>query len=167
MIAFSTSVHLGVIFLGSTMGMAGLVLFHIITHGFVKASAFVSSGVVIGARGDQDLRNWGISMEMMIMNLSFLLLCGIGRGIIFSSKEFIMLEFVRVLVIVVRWNYSKVFFSNVSSYNTTMTLIRCSSLLLLLVGRSRFSGLDLVSIFSSIILFIMVFNSMAGYVVNK
>lgn len=56
MIAFSTSVHLGVIFLGSTMGIAGLVLFHIVTHGLVKASAFVSSGVVIGSRGDQDLR---------------------------------------------------------------------------------------------------------------
>lgn len=57
MIAFSTSVHLRVMFLGSTMGIARLVLFHIITHGFVKASAFVSSGVVIGARGDQDLRS--------------------------------------------------------------------------------------------------------------
>jgi NADH:ubiquinone oxidoreductase subunit 5 (subunit L)/multisubunit Na+/H+ antiporter MnhA subunit len=100
-IAFSTSVHLGVMFLGSTMGIAGLVLFHIITHGFVKASAFVSSGVVIGARGDQDLRNWGVSLEIIIMNLSFLLLCRVGGRMVFSSKEFILLELVGILIIVV------------------------------------------------------------------
>jgi NADH:ubiquinone oxidoreductase subunit 5 (subunit L)/multisubunit Na+/H+ antiporter MnhA subunit len=167
MIAFSTSVHLRVIFLGSTMGMARLVIFHIITHRFVKASAFVSSGVVIGARGDQDLRNWGVSLEMIIMNLSFLLLCGIGRGIVFSSKEFILLEFVRVSIIVVGWNYSKTFFSNISSYNTVITLMGSSSLLLLLIRGSGFSRLDLVSIVGLTVLFILVFNSIAGYVVNK
>lgn len=59
------------------------------------------------------------------------------------------------------------FFSNASSYNTIMTLMGGSSLLLLLIGGSRFSGLDLVSVFSSIILFIIVFNSMTGYVLNK
>lgn len=101
------------------------------------------------------------------MNLSFLLLCGIGGRIIFSSKEFILLEFVRVLIVVVGWNYSKTFFSNISSYNTAITLMGSSSLLLLSMGGSGFSGLDLVSVVRSTALFMVVFNSMAGYVVNK
>lgn len=166
-IAFSTSVHLGVMFLSSTMGMAGLVLFHIITHGFVKASAFVSSGVVIRARGDQDLRAWGMSLEMMIMNLSFLLLCGIGGGILFSSKEFILLEFVGTLVAVLGWNYSKSFFSSVSAYDTSITLMGSSSLLLLLLGGSGFAGSDIFSMLLLACLVMFLINSMSGYVVNK
>lgn len=154
-------------FLGSTMGMAGLVLFHIITHGFVKASAFVSSGVVIGARGDQDLRGWGISMELIVMNMCFLLLCGVRGSIVFSSKEFILLEFVRVAVIVVRWSYSKTFLHNTSGYNCVMTVMNSSGLLLLLSRGSGFSGLDLVSLTSMTVLGVFVINSMAGYVVNK
>merc|ERR1719210_907579 len=42
-IALSTSVHLVVIMLASAVGIYGLVVFHIITHRFVKATAFVNS----------------------------------------------------------------------------------------------------------------------------
>jgi len=101
------------------------------------------------------------------MNLSFLLLCGVGRSIIFSSKEFILLEFVRLIVIVVRWNYSKVFLNSVSSYDSTITLINCSILLLLVMGGSGFSGLDLMSLGVMATLMIVVFNSISRYVVNK
>jgi hypothetical protein len=167
MIAFSTSVHLGIMFLASTVGITRLVLFHIITHRFVKASAFVSSRVVIAANGGQDLRGWGFSMEIMIINLSFLLLCGVRGSIIFNSKEFVLLEFAGILVVVLGWNYSKAFFSNISSYNGVVTLMSFSSSLLLLIGGSGFSGLDLVSMLAFVVVFTILLNSSSGYVLNK
>lgn len=56
MVAFSTAVHLRVMLLGISIGLYALVIIHIITHSFVKASAFVASGVVIGAKRRQDMR---------------------------------------------------------------------------------------------------------------
>lgn len=44
MIALSTSVHLVVMLVAVSRGMYRLVVFHIVTHRFVKASAFVNSG---------------------------------------------------------------------------------------------------------------------------
>lgn len=55
-IAFSTSVHLGVIAVTIISGIFGLTLFHIITHAFVKATAFVTSRVSISFMGGQDIR---------------------------------------------------------------------------------------------------------------
>merc|ERR1712158_290153 len=43
-VALSTSVHLVVIIICRSVRLYGIVVFHIITHGFVKASAFVNSG---------------------------------------------------------------------------------------------------------------------------
>lgn len=43
-VALSTSVHLVVIIMCGAVGLYGVVVFHIVTHGFVKASAFVNSG---------------------------------------------------------------------------------------------------------------------------
>lgn len=57
MIAFSTSVHLGVMSLSIISRIYGLTLIHIVTHAFVKATAFVASGITISFRGDQDIRN--------------------------------------------------------------------------------------------------------------
>jgi NADH:ubiquinone oxidoreductase subunit 5 (subunit L)/multisubunit Na+/H+ antiporter MnhA subunit len=56
MVALSTSVHLVVIMICRAVGLYGIVVFHIVTHGFVKASAFVNSGWYIHIDGRQDLR---------------------------------------------------------------------------------------------------------------
>jgi len=56
MIAFSTSVHLRVMRIAIMSGIFGLTLFHIITHAFVKATAFVTSGISISFMGNQDIR---------------------------------------------------------------------------------------------------------------
>jgi NADH:ubiquinone oxidoreductase subunit 5 (subunit L)/multisubunit Na+/H+ antiporter MnhA subunit len=42
-VALSTSVHLVVMMICRAVRLYGVVVFHIITHGFVKASAFVNS----------------------------------------------------------------------------------------------------------------------------
>lgn len=55
-IALSTSVHLAVMFLAVSVRMYGVCLIHILTHAFVKATCFVSSGVKIGMTGSQELR---------------------------------------------------------------------------------------------------------------
>jgi len=104
---------------------------------------------------------------MMVINMSFLLLCGVGGRMMFSSKEFILLEFLGTLIILVGWNYSKLFLSNVSLYNSSITLIGSSSLLLLLIGGSRFCNVEMVSVIFSMVVCLFVFNSMSGYVVNK
>jgi NADH:ubiquinone oxidoreductase subunit 5 (subunit L)/multisubunit Na+/H+ antiporter MnhA subunit len=49
-------VHLVVILMAVAGGIYGLVVFHVVTHGFVKASAFVNSGWYIHIVGGQDLR---------------------------------------------------------------------------------------------------------------
>lgn len=48
--------HLVVMMCSLSWRIYGLVLFHIVTHGFVKASAFVNSGWHIHMHGGQDLR---------------------------------------------------------------------------------------------------------------
>lgn len=91
--------HLVVIMIAASIGMNGLVLFHIITHRFVKASAFVASGVVIGALRGQDLRSWGFSIERMVIILAFVILCGVGRSLISNSKEMVVLDIMGMFVV--------------------------------------------------------------------
>lgn len=57
MVALSTSVHLVVMIICGATGLYRIVVFHIVTHRFVKASAFVNSGWYIHVDGRQDLRN--------------------------------------------------------------------------------------------------------------
>ncbi|MBP94370.1 hypothetical protein CMK18_00280 [Candidatus Poribacteria bacterium] len=56
-VALSTSVHLVVMMMCGALGLYGIVVFHIITHGFIKASAFVNSGWYIHIDRRQDLRS--------------------------------------------------------------------------------------------------------------
>lgn len=102
MIALSTSVHLVVIMLASAVRIYGLVVFHIITHRFVKATAFVNSGWYIHVDGRQDLRNWGVILPIFIIFASFVMLCGVGGSLVGSSKEYVLLSFFGIIVMVVR-----------------------------------------------------------------
>lgn len=101
-IALSTSVHLVVIMICRAVGLYGIVVFHIITHGFVKASAFVNSRWYIHIHRGQDLRIWGIRLATVVMILAFLILCRVGGSLVSASKEYVLLSLMRVLVIVIR-----------------------------------------------------------------
>lgn len=100
MIAISTSVHLVVIFLSVSIRMYGVCLMHIITHAFVKATCFVASGVKIGMTGNQEVRMWGLEKQVIVILISFLLLCGIGGSLVYNSKEIIVFQFLLVLVVI-------------------------------------------------------------------
>jgi len=106
-------------------------------------------------------------MELMVMNISFLVLCGVGGSMVFSSKEFILMEFLGLVVIVIRWGYSKTFLSNAGFYNSTMTIMNCSAALLVMVGGSGFSGVDQMSVLGMTVLRTLLINSISGYVTNK
>lgn len=124
--------------------MYRLVLFHIVTHGFVKASAFVNSGWHIHMQRRQDLRMWGLSMGIMVMTLGFLLLCGVRGSLVASSKEYILLGVFGIFVMVMGWNYSKNFMNNVDRVvNKYMMESRFLCLIVLLRG-SRFMSIDVV-----------------------
>jgi glucan phosphoethanolaminetransferase (alkaline phosphatase superfamily) len=166
-IAFSTAVHLCVILLCSALGLYALNLIHIITHAFVKASAFVSSGVEISKYGRQDLRLWGISIEIGVMRLSFLLLARVGRSIIYSSKEYIVIQLVAFLIVIIGWNYTKSFFRNLSYYGINRRLMNFSAILLLFMRGSGFGGVDMMSVLFMVITFSFLINSISGYALNK
>jgi NADH:ubiquinone oxidoreductase subunit 5 (subunit L)/multisubunit Na+/H+ antiporter MnhA subunit len=83
-------------------GIYGFVVLHIFTHAFIKASCFVSSGVVISWEGGQDVRSWGIGMESIIMVSSFIILTRFGGSMVYISKEMVMLEILRVLIVILR-----------------------------------------------------------------
>lgn len=101
MIALSTSVHLVVMLCAVRLGIYGLVVFHIVTHGFVKASAFVNSGWYIHMDRGQDLRGWRINLPIMVIILSFVFLAGVRRGLVAASKEYILLGAYGVVVIII------------------------------------------------------------------
>lgn len=112
----------------------GLTLFHIITHAFVKATAFVASGVSISFLGNQDMRVWGFSIRGAVIVMAFLLLTGVGGSIVFGSKERVVLEMVSVFVVIVGWKYSKVFFSQFRGYINRYNIMRMSLYLYRFIG---------------------------------
>lgn len=100
-IALSTSVHLVIMFVSVSIGMYGVCLIHILTHAFVKATCFVASGVKIGMTGCQELRWWNMENQVMVMVISFLLLCGVGGSLVYNSKEIIVFQMLLMVVVFV------------------------------------------------------------------
>lgn len=135
MVAFSTSVHLGVMAITMISGIFGVTLLHIITHAFVKATAFVISGVTISFVGSQDMRTWRINSRGAVIAIAFLLLTGVGGSMIFGSKEGVVLEMVSLFVVIVGWKYSKVFFNQLGGYMSGFSLMGMSLYLYRFIGR--------------------------------
>jgi len=86
-------------FLAVSCGIYRVCLIHILTHAFVKATCFVSSRVKIGITRTQELRGWAMENQIMVIVISFLLLCGVGGSIIYNSKEMIVLQIIILLVV--------------------------------------------------------------------
>jgi len=143
-IALSTSVHLVVMFLAVSCGLYGVCLIHILTHAFVKASCFVASGIKIGMNGNQELRLWSIDNQTMVMIISFLLLCRIGGSIIYSSKEIIVLQIVMFLIVLLGWKYTKTFFHRISRSSNSLMKINYSVIMMIVLGRTRFGGVEYI-----------------------
>jgi len=158
-IALSTSVHLVTIFLAVSCRIYRVCLIHILTHAFVKATCFVSSGVKIGITGTQELRGWAMENQMVVMMISFLLLCGVGGSIIYNSKEIIILQSIILLVVLIGWKYTKVFFNNMRGMNVSLMKMSYSIMMLIVLGRTRFRGVELILVLVMVGRLIPVVNS--------
>jgi NADH:ubiquinone oxidoreductase subunit 5 (subunit L)/multisubunit Na+/H+ antiporter MnhA subunit len=141
-------------------------VFHIITHGFVKASAFVNSRWYIHIDGRQDLRNWRIGIPIFIIVMAFVILCRVGGSLVGASKEYIILSFMRVVVVVIGWGYSKNFMNNMDGVNHKYILDGGFILLMFLMGGLTFISLEVV-IMRIVMLCIRIFNIGNIYVMNK
>lgn len=166
MIALSTGVHLGVIMLAVSIHMYRLCLIHVVCHRLVKASVFVVSGVYIHTCGSQDLRVWGMNNIVMIICLRFLLLCGIGRGLINSSKENIVILIIGLIIVMVGWNYTKSFFTNISGNVHGYIMINIMLVLIFGTGGIRFDLNGAIGVIH-IIMISAILNLSLSYVINK
>jgi len=167
MIALSTSVHLCVMFISVSVGIYRLCIMHILTHAFIKASCFVASRVIIGISRVQDIRLWGINISTIVMVLSFLVLAGVGGGLIYHSKEMVILQILIMVVIWTGWSYTKQFISAISRMNSNMLKISWSLVLLFVLGRSRIPGIEVVSVLLVMGMINPLFITWSGYVTNK
>jgi NADH:ubiquinone oxidoreductase subunit 5 (subunit L)/multisubunit Na+/H+ antiporter MnhA subunit len=166
-IALSTSVHLVIIFLAVSCGLYGVCLMHILTHAFVKASCFIASRVKIRITGTQELRSWSNDNQVIVMIMSFLLLCGIGGSMIYNSKEIIVLQTVLLLIVLIGWKYTKTFFHGISGMSNSLIKINYSIIIIRVLGRTGFGGVELMLVLVILGRLIPIFNSWSGYVVNK
>jgi len=167
MIALSTSVHLVIIFLAVSCGIHRVCLIHILTHAFVKATCFVSSGVKIRITGTQELRNWAIENQIVVMVMSFLLLCGVRGSMIYNSKEMIVLQAIILLVVLIGWKYTKVFFNNIGGISMSLMKMNYSIVILVVLGRTGFRGVELIFVLVIARGLMPILNSWSRYVVNK
>jgi len=167
MIALSTSIHLVVMFVAVSCRLFGVCVMHILTHAFVKASCFIASRVKIGITGTQDIRWWSMENRIGVILLSFLLLCRVGRSMVYNSKEMILLNMTMMLVIAIGWKYTKVFLNGISRINTSMLTMSYSSIILVFLRRSGFGRVDFVSVLILVRGVICLVNSWSGYVINK
>jgi uncharacterized membrane protein len=83
---------------------------------------------------------------MLVIILSFLLLCAIGRSIIYSSKELIVLQAIMILIVLVGWKYSKSFFNGSGSYRMSLLKMSKSIMMIFVVGGSGFAGVEMVTL---------------------
>lgn len=76
--------------------MYGIVFLHIALHRVVKASAFVSSRVVIHGVRTQDGRVWVMDSNRLVILRVFIILIGIGGSTLSISKEELVIGVIRL-----------------------------------------------------------------------
>jgi len=105
--------------------------------------------------------------QIMVMILSFLLLCGIGGSLVYNSKEMIMFQMLLVLIVLIRWKYTKIFLHSVSGLRNSLVKIRYSIYLIFALGGSGFRRVESITLLVMVGRMIPILNSWSGYVVNK
>jgi len=105
--------------------------------------------------------------QIIVMVMSFMLLCRVRGSIIHNSKEMIVLQVIILLVVIMGWKYTKVFFNNIGGVNVNLIKMSYSMVILMVLGRTGFSGVELIFILVIIRGLMSIVNSWSGYVVNK
>jgi len=82
--------------------------------------------------------------QIVVIVISFLLLCRVRGSIIYSSKEMIVLQVIILLVVLIGWKYTKVFFNNMGGMNVTLMKMNYSIAMLLVLGGTGFRRVELI-----------------------
>ena len=97
-LAYSTLSQLGLMTVALGMQQEGFALFHLVTHGFFKATLFLCVGMVIyGARHDSNIYHFGgirkrLPFTTLIFTVAMLSLCGVQGFAGYFSKESILVN---------------------------------------------------------------------------
>jgi len=71
-------------------------------------------------------------------------LCRVGGSIIYNSKEIIVLQIIILLVVLIGWKYTKVFFNNMGGMNVTLMKMNYSIIMLIVLGGTGFRRVELI-----------------------
>lgn len=166
MIALSTSVHLAVMISLLGLGLYGMVFLHVILHGLVKASAFVTSGILIHGIGTQDRRDWTVNNEVLLIIIVFMVLIGVGGSTVGMSKEELVIGMIGLWIMVSGWMYSKKFFNTFGRVKERNMVIPFNWVLVIICGGGVIEIMRLVGMVT--LLTMMRVRSMSTiYVMNK
>jgi hypothetical protein len=100
------------------------------------------------------------------MVMAFVILCRVGGSLVGASKEYIILSFMGIVVIVMGWGYSKNFMNNLDGINSKYILDGGFLPLIFVMGRLGFMSLEVV-VMGIVILCIRIFNIGNMYIINK
>lgn len=105
--------------------------------------------------------------QVIVIVMSFLLLCGVGRSIVYNSKEMVVLQMIFMLVVLMRWKYTKVFFNNMGGISINLMKMNYSIIMLYILGGTGFRRVELMLVLIIIGRLMPIVSSWSGYVVNK
>merc|ERR1712048_1076787 len=98
-IAYSTSIHLGLMAVLSIGGFFSIVVVYIILHGMIKGQLFQSSGYEIHGVGSQDIRKFNMRSYTMMIIFSMLMLSALVRMVIMRSKEVVVIGIIGLIIL--------------------------------------------------------------------
>jgi NADH:ubiquinone oxidoreductase subunit 5 (subunit L)/multisubunit Na+/H+ antiporter MnhA subunit len=98
-IAYSTSIHLIVMFLIRILEMYSGVMIYIILHRIIKGQIFQRSGYSIHRIGGQDIRIFTRQVMTYIIIMRIIMLSALVRIVIVRSKEIVVLGRVMIMII--------------------------------------------------------------------
>lgn len=116
-IAYSTSIHLIVMFTLVFCELYSFVVIYIILHGIIKGQLFQSSGYEIHGVGSQDMRKIGMIRSSIMMVMSIFVLSAIVRFVLAGSKEIVVLgimTLVMMVIVVVSFVYTVSYLNKMS-----------------------------------------------------
>jgi len=102
--------------------------------------------VKIGVTGSQDVRSWSLDNQVVMMGMSFIILMGVGGSLVYNSKEIIIFQVILIIVVFVRWKYTKSFLNVVSGMNNGLIKISYSIVLIFMLGGSGFASMEVIVI---------------------
>jgi len=78
------------------------------------------------------------------MRISFIILIGVGGSLVYNSKEVVIFQVILMVVIFIRWKYTKSFLNVVSGMGNGLIKISYSIVLIFVLGGSGFTSVEVM-----------------------